>query len=83
MAKVPHSTAQHLHVVRHSNLARPKGVERDKLFKDEKHLTNLGLKQFNSNLISAMSKVYKDIKVKEDSFEKPDVDKQTAPKVPL
>ena len=83
VAKVPHSTAQHLHVVRHSNLARPKGVERDKIFKDEKHLTTFGLKQFNNNLINAMSKVFKDIKAKEDSFEKPTVAKQTAPKLPL
>ena len=79
VAKVPHSTSQNLHVVRHSNLARPAGVERDKIFKDEKHLTTFGLKQFNYNLINAMSKVFKDIK---KVIEKPNEIKQAAPKVP-
>ena len=73
VAKVPHSTGQHLHVVKHNNLFRPPGSERDKLYRNGKHLTNLGLKQFSNNLVNSMSKIYKDINVKNDIIEKPEI----------
>ena len=38
LAIVSHSTGQLLHDVRQSNLARPQGVDRDRLNKNEKHL---------------------------------------------
>ena len=46
-----------LHIVRHGNLHRPEGKDRANLYRDGKHLTNLGLKQYSNNIIKTMGKV--------------------------
>ena len=67
-----------LHIVRHSNLLRPEGKDRDLLYRNGKHLSNFGLKQYSNNIIKTMSKVYTTKEVPP----KPPVKLATKPKVP-
>jgi len=69
-----------LHLVNQRSLARPRGVEQNKVYKkDGKHLTVEGLSLLSSNLTSALRLVYKDLpKV---HVEEVKVKEQAAPKV--
>ena len=77
-AKVANLSEKKVHVVRHGNLYRPEGKEREQLYRDSKHLTIWGLKLYSDNLIKTMGKVYT---IKETPKVKPKVPEPEVPKV--